>query len=112
MTNILIGENKHLVRAFTQADASPLIISSLASLAVELWQGNKRIVTYTLGTDSQLVANPGDAVGNQVRLEITETFSSENSGIITEKWKLSLSDASYISGLQVDKLTASDITII
>jgi hypothetical protein len=112
MTTILKGENKHLVRRLLQADGSPLLRTALAALRVELWQGTALRTTYVYGTNPELVANPGDLTGNEVRLEITTTLSNSlPPGKVTEIWQLSMTDSAYVEGARIDRLVASDITI-
>ena len=112
MTTILKGENKHFVRRLFQADGAPLLRAALADLRVELWQGTVLRATYVYGTDAQLAANPGDAVGNEVRLEITTTLSASlPTGKLNEVWQLTMTDAAYVGGARVDRLVASDIII-
>ena len=113
MTTILRGANQHVVRRLFQADGTtPLLRAAIAALAVELWQGPVLRATYVYGTDAQVAANPGDAVGNEVRLEITNTLSASlPPGKVTEVWQFTLTDSAYIGGSRIDRLSASDIVI-
>ena len=112
ITTIIRGENKHLVRALMQTNGAPLLLALLDVVSVELKRGPKVLATYVLGVDDELIANPGDTVGNQVQLEITTAMSSNTAGPLTEVWKIELSDLGYVGGISISKVSNNEIVLV
>lgn len=113
MTTLLAGANQHFIRRLFQADGTtPLLRAAIATLKCELWQGSTRRAVYVYGTDAEVFAAPGDEIGNGVGLEITNELSASLPiGSVTEIWEFRLTDAAYVGGARVVRLSVSDIVI-
>lgn len=105
------GENLLLVRSLLGADGvTPLLVSAVASLKVELFVETKLFGTYILGSNAELRAHGTSGV----ELEVTAAMSSAMpSGRLREKWTIQTNDTAFVVGdsKRVDLIELSEVLI-
>jgi len=102
MATIIKGENKIVLFDLLAADGSPLTLSSLSLLTLEILQNNIRLQLFTYGTDHELEQG---ATTNQLKFEFRTTLSAKLvKGTVNAMITTSKTDSDFdVDQKQVDK---------
>jgi len=96
------GENQLIDLPLVQSDGTtPLLVSALLGAQAELIQRGRVLYTYVMGTDPELTES--DTATNYLLLHIKIAVSlSLAISPLTIKWTITVTDADYIDGHQLD----------
>jgi len=110
MATIIKGENKIVLFDLLAADGSPLTLSSLALLTVQILQNNIQLALYTYGTDHELEQGSS---ASQLKLEFRTALSNKLvKGTVNAMITTSMVDPDFdIDQKQIDKSLIEIFTV-
>lgn len=111
MPTVITRGSSHLAtRELLQEDGTPLLVSSLSLVKVELYQAKMLKHTFVLGTDAVLRASGASALV----LELTATLTAAlGNGAIVERWVLATADTDFSAsaGVRTAVRVLSDLVL-